>query len=86
MPPINHPLTMQVPIPLADRLHLANELYREYHTRCFWHCPPDLQITADMIPFVVKGLRAYGGRRGFIQAARLLDTSDHSLREPQECR
>jgi hypothetical protein len=22
-----------------ERLQLANELYREFHTRCFWHSP-----------------------------------------------
>jgi hypothetical protein len=50
---------------------LANQLYREYHTRCFWHCPRDLVITEDLIPFVVKGLRTHGGRRGFIRSGKL---------------
>jgi hypothetical protein len=52
-------------------LELANRLYREYHTRCFWHCPRDLVITEDLIPLVVKGLRKHGGRRGFVLSARL---------------
>jgi hypothetical protein len=50
---------------------LANQLYREFHTRCFWHSPRDLVITDDLIPFVLKGLRTHGGRRGFILAAKL---------------
>ena len=57
---------------LQDRLDLANRLYRELHNRCFWHSPRDLVITEDLIPFVVKGLRTYGGRRGFKLASKLL--------------
>ena len=60
------------PANLAECLDLANQLYREYHTRCFWHCPRELNITEELIPFVVKGLRAHGGRRGFILASKLL--------------
>jgi hypothetical protein len=63
------------------REELANQLYREFHTRCFWHSPRDLLITADLIPFVVKGLRTYGGRRGFILAAKLQTPE----REPPAC-
>ena len=88
MPPITHPTTT-TPSPrnLSERLELANQLYREYHTRCFWHCPRDLDITEDLIPFVIKGLRAYGGRRGFILASKLLpEGTNHSAREPLECR
>lgn len=57
---------------LQERLHLANRLYREFHTRCFWHSPRDLTITEDLIPFVVKGLRTYGGHRGFKLASKLM--------------
>jgi hypothetical protein len=57
---------------LDERLELANRLFREFHTRCFWHCPRDLEITEDMLPIVVEGLRKHGGRQGFILAARLL--------------
>lgn len=54
-----------------DILKLANQLYQEYHTRCFWHSPRDLDITEDLLPFVVKGLRTYGGHRGFMLAGKL---------------
>jgi hypothetical protein len=63
--------TALAPLDRKERLELANRLYREYHTRCFWHCPRDLVITEDLIPLVVKGLREHGGRRGFILAGRL---------------
>jgi hypothetical protein len=35
------------PPTLDERLELANRLYREYHTRCFWHGPRDLVITDE---------------------------------------
>lgn len=55
----------------SERLALADRLYREFHARCFWHCPRDLVITEDLIPLVVQGLRKHGGRRGFILSAKL---------------
>jgi hypothetical protein len=61
----------QLPLTRQERLELANRLYREYHTRCFWHCPRDLLITEELVPLVVLGLRKHGGRRGFILSGRL---------------
>lgn len=55
----------------GEQLELANQLYREFHARCFWHSPRDLVITEELVPFVMKGLRAHGGRRGFILAGKL---------------
>jgi hypothetical protein len=54
-----------------ERLEIANWIFREFHTRCFWHCPRDLIITEDLIPLVVNGLRKHGGRRGFILSGQL---------------
>jgi hypothetical protein len=65
--------TTESPQPGETRLEFANRLYREYHVRCFWHCRPDLVITEDRIPMLVKGLREHGGRRGMFTAARLLE-------------
>lgn len=63
--------TLQNPQHRHERIEQANQLYREFHTRCFWHCPRDLVITEELIPFVVKGLRTYGGRAGFMLAGKL---------------
>ncbi|MBI1915446.1 MAG: hypothetical protein HYS12_12025 [Planctomycetes bacterium] len=63
--------TAVAPLNREERLERANQLYREYHTRCFWHCPRELLITEDLIPLVVKGLRTHGGRRGFILSVQL---------------
>lgn len=68
---------MSVPKPpespaILDRVEFANQLFREFHTRCFWHSPRELVITEELIPFVIKGLRAHGGHRGFRLASQLL--------------
>ena len=59
-----------------QRIELAQTLYREYRAVCFWHCKPDLVITEELIPFVVKGLRENGGRKGFLAASALRQTPE----------
>jgi hypothetical protein len=54
-----------------EQLALANQLYCEFYAQCFWHSPRDLVITKELVPFVVKGLRHHGGRRGFLLAETL---------------
>jgi hypothetical protein len=54
-------------------LNLANQYFREFHARCFWHSPRDLVITEELLPFVLKGLRTHGGRRGFLLAGKVQD-------------
>jgi hypothetical protein len=54
-----------------SRLALAQRAYREFRTQCFWSYRPDLVITEDYIPFVVRGLRKYGGHKGYKIAAKL---------------
>jgi hypothetical protein len=74
---------------LGERLELANQLYSEFHARCFWHSPRDLVITEELLPFVVKGLRTYGGRRGFILSGKLRQrevTPPPAGKESTECR
>jgi hypothetical protein len=87
--------TTHLPTPITapqnryERVALGNQLFREYHSRCFWHCPRDLVITEELIPFVIKGLRTHGGRRGFMLAALLHPNGDSPCtldRELLECR
>jgi hypothetical protein len=63
--------TADTTLSLEEKLALAQRLYRECHTQCFWHMKPDLIITEGMLPMVIEGLRDYGGRREFLEAARL---------------
>ena len=71
--PSRRSLPAEIPTPLTrdGRLALANELFHVFHGQCFWHSPSDLTITEDLIPFVAKGLRTHGGRRGFVLAGQL---------------
>jgi hypothetical protein len=68
----------------CERLKLARELFQQFHAQCFWHSPRDLDITEDLIPFVVNGLRANGGRHGFLLAGKLQPNA--SERDVPECR
>ena len=49
----------------------ARRAFREFHAQCFWYLRPDLQVSLDDVPEIVRGLRRNGGRKGFLVAARL---------------
>jgi hypothetical protein len=66
-----------------ERLALARALFDEFYARCFWHSPRDLEITEERIPFVIRGLRANGGHRGFKLAGIL--QSNTCERDDLEC-
>ena len=53
------------------RVREARRAFREFHAQCFWYLRPDLQVSLDDVPEIVRGLRQNGGRRGFFVAARL---------------
>jgi hypothetical protein len=67
-----------------ERLKLARDLFQEFYALCFWHSPRNLEITEERMPFVIKGLRANGGHRGFKLAGML--QANACEREPLECR
>jgi hypothetical protein len=75
--------TITIPQCAFDRLELARNLFREYHARCFWNSPRDLDITEEDVPFVVKGLRLYGGHTGFKLSGKLRPNA--SDRKTLEC-
>jgi hypothetical protein len=75
--------TISTPQRRFEQLELARELFQKFHPQCFWHSPRDLEITEDLIPFVVKGLRANGGRVGFVLAGKLQPKAFE--REAPEC-
>jgi hypothetical protein len=53
------------------RLELARKAFKEFYTMCFWSYRPDLEITEDKIPFIIRGLREQGGHAGYRVAAEL---------------
>lgn len=73
-----------IPSSLAERLQLAQRLYKEFQNQCFWHSPRDLVVTEELLPFVIKGLRTHGGQRGFKLAAQLESGAATSLTPEQE--
>jgi hypothetical protein len=52
-------------------LEKAQELFEKYYEQCFWHMRSDLIITENNLPQIIKGLRTYGGRSGFMEAHEL---------------
>ena len=55
----------------AQRVELARKAFKECFALCFWSSDPNLEIREEHIPFVVSGLRHYGGHRGYRVAAEL---------------
>lgn len=55
----------------ARDLGRAQQIFVQYHARCFWHMRKDLKITPDLIPLIQQGLRTYGGIEGLRLALEL---------------
>jgi hypothetical protein len=53
------------------RVELARAAFREFFAQCFWSSDPNREIGEDDIDFVIRGLRYYGGHRGYRIAAQL---------------
>jgi hypothetical protein len=63
--------TGTIPLDRDSRLALAQRAYREFRSQCFWSYRSDLVITEGEIPFVIRGLRKYGGHKGYKIVAKL---------------
>jgi hypothetical protein len=53
------------------RLDLARRAFKEFYAQCFWSYREDAEITEEKIPFVIDGLRKYGGLPGYRIAAEI---------------
>jgi hypothetical protein len=53
------------------RVREARRAYRDYHARCFWSCPPGLEIGAADVAWVAEQLMRHGGRDAWEKGARL---------------
>jgi hypothetical protein len=49
-------------------LERAQQLFKQYYVSCFWHLKADMVVTEAMLPVIIKGLRAHGGRAAFLEA------------------
>jgi hypothetical protein len=45
--------------------------FRESFARCFWSSDPAMEIREEDIPFVIAGLRKYGGHEEWREAQAL---------------
>lgn len=50
----------------------AQQIFTQYHAKCFWHLRKDLKITMENLSLIQDGLRKYGGLEGL----RLADELD----------
>ena len=49
----------------------ARKAYAKFHAQCFWSYRPDLEITAQDIPWVAEQLMKQGGRDAWQAGAKL---------------
>ena len=52
-------------------LQKAQDIYAQYHTKCFWHLKPDLTIDESNVAIVIDGLKHFGGHEGWKLAAEI---------------
>ncbi len=68
---MNEPATISTPLTMPEKLVLARQAFRDFHTQCFWFMREDAQIGEENIETVVRGLRSHGNREAFFIAAQL---------------
>lgn len=49
----------------------AQQIYVQFHARCFWHLRKDLKVTVENLSMIQGGLKKYGGLEGLRLAAEL---------------
>jgi len=53
------------------RVREARRAYREFHARCFWSYPPDLEIGPEDVAWVARTLKRQGDREAWEVGSRL---------------
>jgi hypothetical protein len=66
--------------PLEERLRLAREIVEtpKWRALCFWNWPEHIEVSELHLPGIADALRLYGGRQGFLLAAKLCPSSHFS--------
>jgi len=65
------------PLPLAERLALAQAAFAEFYPMCFWSWAPDTRVTESLLPGIAHALRSQGGRRQFLLSAKLCPSTTY---------
>jgi hypothetical protein len=68
---MNEPSSVIAPPAPPDKLALAQQAFERFHARCFWFMREDLQVGAEHLETIIRGLRAHGNREAFMIAAQL---------------
>ena len=53
-------ITTEVCMTIEDKLRIAQDAFRKFHTICFWYMREDLVLAEEDLPAIIKGLRENG--------------------------
>jgi hypothetical protein len=53
------------------RLEVAQRAYRDFYAQCFWSYDPNLVVTEELLPLIIRELRHNGGHKGYRVVAEL---------------
>ena len=56
---------------IETRVKEAQRAFNQFYAQCFWYMRKDMAITEADLPEIIRGLRHYGGRQGFLLADKL---------------
>jgi hypothetical protein len=68
---MNERATLFTPLPIAERLALAQQACNRFHTRCLWFMRENLRVTGEDFESIIHALRNHGNREAFLIAAKL---------------
>ena len=68
---MNETETISAPLPMPEKLALAQRAFERFHARCFWFMREDARVGEEDIETIVRGLRTHGNREAFLIAAKL---------------
>jgi hypothetical protein len=54
-----------------QRLLVAQKAFRDFYAQCFWSYDPQLTVTEDLVPLIIRELRLNGGHKGYRIVAEL---------------
>lgn len=56
---------------IEPQIKEAQDAFNKFYAQCFWYMRKDMDVTEDDLPEIIRGLRCYGGRQGFLLADKL---------------
>ena len=62
---------MKSTVSIDSQIKEAQEAFNKFYAQCFWYMRKDMDVTESDLPEIIRGLRHYGGRQGFLLADKL---------------